>query len=223
MKLSSPFRKEESASAPAAKPEQSATFLREQLLIVRQSLGPLADKLAAAQVDLAAAERRYDHAMQNYALGATNEPDRSDCESLIRKTDALRRITQQQERAITQLTSSLASAELDEAIMAGKERLGPLTAAAEAKLAEFAAAASGAKEAEQALFILLFSEQEGLKQSFPAILQQDANRARHSIRSQVEDIARKFSFLLNPKFETDGEVNLGVEDAQYSWRRFWAR
>jgi hypothetical protein len=206
------------------KPIRSAALVHTELAMAEESIAPLQDKFWAAQGDLTEAQRRYDAGVQAYALGQAHiEPDRGELQTAITKSDALRRVLQQQERTVTQLSSELTQVELSEAAAAGQSRLAPLTAAAEAKIAEFESALSVAKSAEAALFTLLFDERSGMKQTFPAPVQASANQARHALRRRAEEIAQRYRFVLNPRFETDGEVNLGAEDGLTYWRQLLRR
>lgn len=194
-------------------PPRSAATIRAELSIAQDSATTLATKLEGARNELTAAQERFDSEMQSFALGhSSREADRGELQAGVSKLDAFRRIHLDLQQSIVNLTSELADAELTEAIAAGKKSLGPLVTMAEAALSRFEQAAEMARTAENALFVALFDERSGLRQSFaiPELIQ-EARKQRYRLNNRAQTAANTFRYPLNPRFETDGEVNLGVD------------
>jgi hypothetical protein len=207
----------ETPAEPEQPPRDSAT-IRAELGMARDSVTPLAEKLAIAQRELSEAQQQYDAGIQGFALGHTPvEPDRGALAAAGAKSDALRRISVELDRSIKRLASELAASELAEVVAAGGERLQPLVVAAEACLDEFQRAVIAAKQAENALFEVLFNERSGLKQTFVGDDNSTiARKTRFTINREAQATAQQCGYRINSRFETDGEVNLGAEYAETS-------
>jgi hypothetical protein len=205
-------------------PARSSPLIRAELSVAQDSLATLGMKIETAREELASAQQRYDAGMQSYALGqSSQEPDRGELAASISKLDAFRRIEHELQGEIARLTSELAGAELHEAISEGRESLGPLISVAEAALGQFEQAISMARQAHDALYASLFDEQSGLRQSFGVPeLAQEARKARYRINECAQSVARDFQYPIDPRFQTHGEVNLGIDESSYFHLRLGA-
>ncbi len=190
-----------------------------ELDFARASIEPLRAKLKAARQQVETAQYGFDLAAKAFALGQTAaEPDRGELQAAIALSDALRRVSSDQERIITRLGAELAAARLAEATAIDSDRLPLLIASAEAAYDEFARAASEFRRAESVLFSALFDTRTGLRQQFTASdVQFAAKRAMCTTSVRAQELARKHGLFeaIHANFETHGEENLGRAQMEF--------
>ena len=172
----------------------------------------LQPRLDSADADLKAAQTEFDSAVLAYSLGHTTEPDRGELAACIAKGDALVRIASEQKRRISSLASELTARRVAEAVADNEARIGLLANHAESLLSEFAIVVAAARNIEKRLFTALFDESSGLKKTFATeALNREASRVRYDLKNRAEEIAAEHKYVIDPRFATDGELNLERE------------